>query len=507
MGIIQPRQIYPTPTSLPRNRKSTRVTLPPPVGGWNTRDDPVQMALTDATHLVNFYPEVNEVAVRRGFTEHATGVGAGDVDTVAEFYDGSVRKLLAASSSNIYDATTAGAASSIGSGFTSGQWQTAIMNGVMGLVNGADAPQDYDGTTLGAMTISGVGTATEIKGVHIFKNRSYFWKGDSPSFWYSALNTLGGACTEFALGEVAKKGGSLVAMTDWSVDGGAGPDDYAVFILSSGEVLVYQGDDPGTATDWALVGSYQIPSPLGIRAVKKIGGQVAVLTDTDIVFLPRAFDKPSPPSSKLSGAIEVSGPAYRNNFGWQMTYYGTRKMLLMNIPVTATQFEQYVVNLESGAPARFTEQNARSWTVFDDELYFGSTDGKVYQADVGSDDNGANINADGRQAWSDLGIPTNKRVEAFRMVFSGTSGFSVGAGIGYDFTNAMPSREVTTGGSGTPWGSPWGSPWGASQGIIDDWQMGDGYGQVISPQVSIGIQDERPVWYRTDLIVKEAPNI
>lgn len=507
MGISQPRLIYPTPTSLQRNRKSKRVSLPPPIGGWNTRDDPVQMGPTDATHLVNFYPEIKDVSLRRGFTSHATGVGSGNVDTVAEFFDGITRVLVAASATNIYDATSVGAASSLAGSFTSGQWQTAMMNGVMGLVNGADAPQDFDGSTVGAMTISGVGTATDLIGINVFKNRSYFWKGASPSYWYSAVNALGGACTEFALGEVAKKGGSLVAMTTWTVDGGSGPDDFAVFIMSSGEVLVYQGSDPGSSADWELVGSYQIPVPLGIRGVTKVGGEVMVLTESDTVFMPSAFSQISPPSTKLRGAIEQSGKSYKANFGWESQFYAARNMLIVNVPVSATQIEQYVVNMETGAPARFIDQNARAWAIYNSDLYFGSTDGIVYQADTGSNDNTANINADARQAWSDLGLPSNKKVESFRMIFSGTDQFTVGAEVAYDFTNAVVNRATSTGGSGTPWGSPWGSAWSSQTSVKGDWKLGTGFGQVLSPQVSLAVEGERPSWYRTDFVLTEAPNI
>ena len=58
MGISQAQLIYPTPTSLPRGQKSRKISLPPPIGGWNTRDDPAQMGITDATDLVNFFPEI-----------------------------------------------------------------------------------------------------------------------------------------------------------------------------------------------------------------------------------------------------------------------------------------------------------------------------------------------------------------------------------------------------------------------------------------------------------------
>lgn len=507
MGVTRRVPIYPTPASLPRNRKSRQVSLLPPIGGWNTRDDPAQMPSTDATHLVNMWPDSNEVTVRRGYIEHATGVGAGNVDTVAEFSDGADVQLITASASNIYNATSAGAASSLGSGFTSGRWQTAMMNGVMGLVNGADAPQDYDGATLAGMTISGVGTASDLIGIHVFKSRSYFWKADSPSFWYSATNALGGACTEFQLGEIARLGGHLLSMQSWSVDGGDGVDDFAVFLMSSGEVLVYQGSDPGSSSDWALVGSYRIPTPLSIRSATKIGAQIVVLTDNDMVFLPSAFDQPSPPESKLSGAIEIAGPTYRANTGWETVYFPKRNMLIMNVPISSTQFEQYVMNSQTGAPARFINQNARAFGVVDNELYFGTTNGRVMQADTGSNDDGSNMDADARQGWSDLGLPSNKKVEAYRFVMSGTSSFEAGGAIAYDHTNKTVSRRVTTGGSGLPWGSPWGSAWGSGTSIKQNWRLDSGFGQVVSPQLSIGVEGERPAWYRTDLLISQAPNL
>jgi len=505
MSIEQPISIYPTPATA-RGQKAKKVSLPPPIGGWNTRDDPVQMQSTDATHLVNFFPEINQVRVRRGFNSHATGVGSGNVDTVVEFFDGSTRKLLATSPTNIYNATAAGAASSLAGSFTEGKWQTAMMDGIMGLVNGADAPQTFNGTAIAAMTVSGP-TIANLIGIHVFKSRSYFWEDGSQSFWYSATNALGGALTEFALGEIARKGGKLLVMSNWTVDGGSGTDDFAVFIMSSGEVLVYQGSDPGDSTDWALVGSYTIPTPLDIRGIEKVGAEVMVMTDTDIVYLPSAFDDPSPPPTKLKGVMGISGPIYRANVGWQALNYPKRTMLILNVPISATQFEQYVINTATGAPCRFIGQNARSWTTYNDELYFGSTDGVVYNADNGTTDDTGDIDCDARQAWSDLGTPGLKVINAFRPIFSATTSFNMGADIGYDFTNAVVNRASTSGGSGVAWGSPWGTPWASNSVINQEWIAASGVGQTISVQISLAVQDERPAWYRTDMLVAEGTNI
>ncbi len=182
-------------------------------------------------------------------------------------------------------------------------------------------------------------------------------------------------------------------------------------------------------------------------------------------------------------------------------------MLILNIPISATEFEQYVMNVDTGGPARFINLPSRSWGIFDSDLYFGSTNGIVYQADSGFDDNNTNIDCDARQAWSDLGSTGIKQINAFRYVFSGTAGFDAGGDIGFDFVNAVLSRAVTTGGSGTPWGSPWGSAWGTTQEVIQDWTLAAGSGQQVSAQLSLGIQDETPAWYRTDFMVADGFSI
>ena len=141
-----------------------------PVSGWNDRDPLDGMEPTDAVRLDNWYADAGKVSVRPGSAVHGTGVGSGAVETIAEFDNGSTRKMLAAGGGAVYDATTAGAASSLATGFSSNRWQDHFFAGKLGLVNGTDAPQDYDGTTFGAMTISGGGlTVTDLIGVTSYK--------------------------------------------------------------------------------------------------------------------------------------------------------------------------------------------------------------------------------------------------------------------------------------------------------------------------------------------------
>lgn len=512
MGISQPFPIYPRQASVPRNQSNRMVTLPSPVGGWNTRDDPTNMPPQDAVRLKNMVPRHNYCEMRGGYESHSTGVGSGDIDMLAEFYDGTNRHLLSASATNIYNSTAVGAASSLGSGFSNGRWDTAMMNGVMGFVNGADAPQKYNGSTLSAMTVSGSGlTTTQIIGINVFKSRSYFWEANSPNFWYSSLNALGGALTEFPLGDVAKKGGKLLRMISWTVDGGSGPDDYAVFVMSSGEVIVFQGDNPGSVLSWGLVGTYEVGEPVNDRCIMRYGREIMVVVENDIISLPSAFAQPTPPASKLTGAISSAVASLSGNNGWELFWYPNESLIFINVPVALSPdaFEQYVLNLQTGAAARFTDIPSRCWTMFNGTPYFGSTDGIVYKFDSTEADAGSEIDVDVLMGWGNFGAPQYKMVTAVRPTFKTEQGLLLDFKVGYDFvepTVSSPSSTAT--GGGAPWGSAWGTSWGGAVEVIQSpWRVANGRGTAVALGLKFSRQGDRPKWYKTEYLVKLEGNL
>ena len=510
MGIGRPFQIYPKQASVNRRQVNRRITVPAPTGGWNTRDDPTNMPVNDAAELINMIPRQGFCEMRGGYESHSTGVGSGNVDLVTEYYNGSTRVLLSASPTNIYNSTAAGAATSLGSGFSNGRWDVATFNGIMGFVNGADTPQQFDGTTLSTLTITGSGlTSSTLVGVHIFKSRSYFWEADNQSFWYSATNALGGTLTEFQLGRIAKKGGKLLRMASWTVDGGSGPDDYAVFIMDSGEVIVYQGDDPGSALYWGIVGVYNIGEIASDRAVVPFGGEILAVGESDILTMPSAFNTPTPPASKLSGAISDAIFNYGGNPGWEVFIYPNVNLAIINVPVSLSPdaFDQYVLNTENLAGCRFTGIPSRTWGLYNNNAYFGGSDGVVYKFNTVTNDAGSDISVTARTAWSDIGAPENKQFTTIRPVFSSSSSLEVDIGIGYDFLDATLSSPSSTVSGGTAWGSPWGSSWGTPYVQVSVWRLITGEGSAVSVQMRYSRTGDSPKWYKTDALVKQGGNL
>jgi hypothetical protein len=435
----------------------------------------------------------------------------GDVQFVKEFYDGSTRKLLAASTTNVYDITSGVATSLVGS-MTSGRWMATMHNGTMIFVNGVDAPQDYDGTSWGAATISGSGlTVANLIGCHTHKNRGYYWEKDNQSFWYAAANTLAGTLTEFNLGEVAKKGGKFLKMETWTVDGGAGPDDYAVFVMDSGEVIVYQGSDPGSALSWALVGIYDVGEMFNDRLFAKYGGKILAVASGDLITMPEAFSAAAMPATKISNALSQAVRQFDANDGWELFIIPNEHLLLINVPVAASPdgYEQYVQNMETGAFCRFTNINSVTWAMYDTDAYFGGSDtGSVYKFNaIDADDSTTDIDVVISNAWNDLGMPENKMVTTVRPIFESEGEVPVAVDVAYDFVEPSVSSPSSASSGGTPWGSPWGSPWSTPTGIVGTWRTVAGRGSATALRIKFSRQGDRPKLYKTDALVKPEGNL
>ena len=482
-----------------RRPKSKFVSLTAPIGGVNSRDAISAMAPTDAVEMVNWYPTMGSVDLRNGYTQFCTGVGAGDVNTLAEFHAGATRKFLATSSTNIYEIST-GTASSLASGFTSGRWQHVNFISSMLLVNGADTPQTYDGSTISAWTGSGP-TVTNVIGCAVYRNRIYVWENARQSVWYSATNTIGGGYTEFPLGRVGAFGGNIVAVGTWTHDGGDGADDFIVFFMSSGEAMVYSGDPAST---FALVGIYRVPPPINARSVVKAGPDLVVHSKDDIYSFSAVLKDGGAirQASKISGLAKSAYATYGTLNGWQAVFFPSGGKMLFNVPLSSTLFDQFVLNINTGAWTTFSDWNARCFGVYNDRLYMGGGGGIVYQADTGDDDNGSAISADCRQAWTTFGANGPFAVRGTRPVMQTLGTLSFSQGVGYDFTPSYSSQTTSTASSGTPWGSPWGSPWSPATQIRRYFQAQTGRGYQASFRLTTQTTNQSINWYQTDFLIE-----
>ena len=174
-------------------------------------------------------------------------------------------------------------------------------------------------TTIG---ITGVDSSTFI-GVNLFKNRLYFTQKDTLNCWYLPVDSIGGAASPLYFGSIARNGGYLQAMGTWTLDAGQGADDYAVFVTSMGEVIVYNGTDPSTIATWALKGVWQLGQTFSRRCFFKWSGDLLLLTQDGLVPLASALqssrlDPRVNLTDKIYFPISQAASLYFDQFGWQI---------------------------------------------------------------------------------------------------------------------------------------------------------------------------------------------
>ena len=481
-----------------RGGNSVAVVAPAPHGGWNTRDAESQMPIEDAVILDNWIPTVGKVDTRWGYTSSGTSA-SGNVETLLSYEAGTVSELISASDGNVYKGTS-GTLTSIGSGFANARWEGANFNANLLMVNGSDTPQTFDGSTLSALSITGSGlTPATLDGVAVFKNFVFYWDSDTQDYWYGALNAIEGAFTKFPLSRVGTFGGNLVKIESWNVDGGDGVDDLAVFFMSSGDTIVYQGTDPGDAASWALVGVYKIGSPIHQRAITKIASDMMIVNNGDFVLFSEVFKKGGlvGVSTKLSGAITEAALNYGSNFGWQSLEYQRGNLLIINVPIaTNATYHQYIVNTITGAAARFTGINARVWAVHANVLYFGGNM-VIYKADSGLKDDTVEIKVDAQQAYSVLGVQSIKTINTIDPVHVADGNVTVNVDMGYDFGRSILSQTISSESTGTQWGALWGSEWSPEVVTRTENYLSSGQGTFVSPRLKTSVLGQRLSWYST----------
>lgn len=507
--------------ALIQNRAAKAVSLSASVGGWNARDSLADMAANDAVTLVNFFPDVGSVNLRGGYTDHVTGI-TGTVETLMAYTSGTASKLFAIADtpSSIFDVTSSGVVgAAVVTGLSNGRWEytnvTTAGGSYIYAVNGVDAPLLYDGATWAAITavsaiaITGV-TTTSLSNVALFKSRVWFVQKQSLKAWYLPTSAVGGAANVLDLSSIARQGGYLVAVAAWTIDAGYGVDDNLVFITSKGEVIVYRGTDPASSATWALAGVWALGAPIGARCLMKYGGDLLILTLNGLVPLASALqssrlDPRVAVTDKISGAFAAAASTYGASFGWGMLFSAQNSALIVNVPISVTAQEQFVMNTNTQSWARFTGWAASCWENLNDLPYFG-TAGKVVKAwTLTYQDGSNNINTQALQAFNYFGSRGSIKYYTrarLNVLTNGTP--NVSATLNVDFDIAAPTVPIVVGvpASSPLWGvGVWGlSLWGQNLSISNNWQGVNGIGYCASVAIASSTRGINVQWTSTDIV-------
>lgn len=490
-------------TRTTRMASKTKV-FPAPVKGWIRNEAFAKPGGMGAEVLDNWFPTPEGIRMRKGSIKRATCNTAAAITHLATYETGSSDKIFATDASNIYDVTSPAdpdaAITADVSGLAGGDWSSVQFQAGGGIylvmANGADSVRNYDGSTWSTPSITGV-TSSTLSFVWSFKNRLFFIETGSLSAWYLPVLSISGAASEIDLGGVFKYGGTLMFGATYSRDSGSGLDDFCIFVTENGEIAVYQGSDPSSASDWSLVGVYKIGKPLGKNAFFKAGGDIAIATDDGIVSVTQALSQDRAGQTPITYPIEeawriIIGERAFSGFPFQTALWHKQSMLVVAVPAFAGLSKYCLVaNAKTGAWARYTGWDMRCIAVFQDKLYFGTQDGLVVEAETGGADQDTSYAAVVIPRFDMLGSPNEKVAMHARVVARTNYDFSAqlfaSADYVYDIPAPLPADPDE---DGDVWGSGiWGtSVWGGlteTKNAISEWQAVAALGHALAPGLQV----------------------
>lgn len=400
----------------PRVRVSNSVPIPAPFAGLNTRDALSALQPQFAPLMVNWFPGTSDLTVRRGHAAHATGLDA-RVDTLATYSTpAGTTKMYAVTSGKIYDVTSSGAVGAAAVSSLSNsrfQWTNFTVSGgtsYLCMFNGADGPQYWDNSSWTTITgasspaITGV-TPSNLINCSVHKRRMWLVEINTLKAWYLPVDSVGGAANAIDLAGVATEGGYLMATGTWTRDGGDGIDDIWVAVTSEGEVILYQGTDPTSASTWQLVGKWKVGRPIGRRCLVAFKGDLLIMTVDGIVPVSRLaqMDANAMLSAPISTSWIYASETYFGNYGWQILYYPNGEQLIVNVPNgDGSDQTQFVMNSTTGAWTTYEDLEFNCMVLHNGTLYGGGST-VVDKLWSGYTAKGSDIVAEAQQAFSHMG--------------------------------------------------------------------------------------------------------
>jgi hypothetical protein len=349
----------------------------------------------------------------------------------------------------------------------------------------------------------------------------YYWKDNDNAFYYAEAGAYEGNLTRFPLGSWTQQGGKLILAGTWTQqDSGDGKDDFIFFLFSTGEILLYQGDDPDSEGYWEMVGRYFTAEPLSIRGYTGYGAD-AILMSKDgyinlstIVQQGRTSDVPAF-SRLIHRAIKQRTANYSQFYGWDVELFQKEGLMLFNVPLGADTFEQHVLNTVTMRWCRFNSINVNCLEVHDERLFGGGEEGKIYALLETTSDNGYPIYFDCLYAFQYLDNPGyQKHVLAAQIISTHTKPELIQL-TGYaDFeVPTLGPVDIPTGLDQAIWsvnpaipavalGSYWDEDYWAVEGTqftTKGWQNVSAYGYSVSLLVRFAKTDEGVEWRSTGL--------
>lgn len=477
-----------------------QVHLPAPTGGINTVSPGLEMPVTDCVSAYNLVGAENGLRSRLGYREYAvglTGATSPFVRSVLPFTGNSsgASKLFGVTDKGIHDVTPgtptlqvvfpgstglAGYGCSVNFVTSAGRF-LVYADEVNGVYTYAEATSTWTkvGFGTGPQEISG-GDPGRFAFVTLFKGRLFFVERDTADAWYLPPGQLYGVATRFPLGQVFREGGALVGAWNWTYDGGAGLDDSLVFVSTGGDVAVYQGTDPSSASSFGLRGVWQMSRPpAGRRIASTYGGDLLLLSRRGLLPMSQlvvgSLSSAEYATAKVSNLLNQYMQERSNDPYWGVFLQPEDNVLMLLVPRASSPTDVQLVQSNAGRGwFPYRDLPVLSGAVWQGQFYFGTTDGRVC-VHTGYADNVSiavpqtfvPVEWGFLSAFNNLGSDRQKRVTILRpLIMSDGTDPSYGIAARYDYdTTELPAVPFVISSRGAAWDvAVWDvSKWGGNQ--------------------------------------------
>jgi hypothetical protein len=236
----------------------------------------------------------------------------------------------------------------------SGKAMAATISSNTLLADGHGGPVRFDGSAFSPCDFTAP-EGVEIRrldGILAHHDRPYLWDSDGAlEFYYGDVGAVTGLLERFPLDRLGNIKGTLVAMSSLTMDAGHGMNDILAIFTSTGQIITYEGLDPGDANDWRLLGRVQAARPLSKRAFAQVGSDLWMLTPRGLISVGESLrsstlalvSQLSQPVADLIATMVEEGPA-----DWQLATAEDASTVIIN-RVRGLTSDQIIWTPESGA--------------------------------------------------------------------------------------------------------------------------------------------------------------
>lgn len=462
---LVPLKPFRTPRKAAAAQVAQLAVIPAPTGGLNYRDPIAAMSPADALVLTNMIPRQQGVELRKGYQAHATAVTVSSVAQPVESVFGykapnpNDDKVFMAANGNIYDVTAGGApvVAVTGTGSTDDEWwvtQFSTPADTFLLAVSPGAGYWTYSTTSGWVdrTSTTTNMTTDVRTVAVWKRRVWFTFVDDPNVYYmDNVDAVTGTITSFPMGSILRNGGYVSALFNWTIDAGFSIDDFLIAIGTEGDVAVWEGTDPTSATTFQLKGAWYVgPVPRHGRYFTPFGGDVMIVSELGLVPLSKLItgqytqDSQVGPASKIQSVFAPLVRKLLNQKYFDVFVVPSSEVLVIKLPADGGTYRQFAMNVTTGAWCQFIGMPMRSAAVIGGQLWFGTEDGLTCKGLFGDRDGVDTVGAGGvyvegevQTSFQNFGTPAQlKKFGMVRPIFIATAAPAVKVVVNtqYQFT-------------------------------------------------------------------------